>query len=160
MESSGEEQEENERKAQGMDITIDISILSAVEMKKTEKKHKSVPTYLVINSNDVWNVLRNRLFEKMSSALNTDGLSCNDYAVTFTVARISPQPMPLACEDDYKQLISHSLKAKSELTARILAIEKAKKNQTGNKENTGIQPPSDEDDEVNEKKTKKKKVHL
>ncbi|KAH7921103.1 hypothetical protein BV22DRAFT_1039024 [Leucogyrophana mollusca] len=140
-------------------ITYNLSLFPAAELAKEDlKKRKGVTTYFKLATDKLFDAWQYELLLKINEKMNPETISIDNYIVSFTIPRISPQPITVADEDDFKELLERLEKAKkSEATIYIQEkppkLNKKTRKRT-EKENSN---QSDTDSSDGPKRKKKKK---
>jgi len=130
-----------------------LSIMSAVQMKKSASKRVPKTHTLQQASDEEWDTLKARFLQKISLSLNPTTIDFGDYTILFHIPRVIAKPgIPLTTSQEYAFLIGQAVKMKMPMVN--LSIMENKRDGDSDKEN------SDEDDNDNEAGKSKKKVHI
>ena len=81
-------------------------------MKKPKKQHKPSNTFLQMKSDREWDTAKVQLLEKISQVFRPKLINFDDYIFSWSVPHYQSSQMQLHTNDDYKFLITHSLKPK------------------------------------------------
>ncbi|KAG0697340.1 hypothetical protein DFH29DRAFT_1003808 [Suillus ampliporus] len=141
-------------------VTYNISIFPVAKLKKDDlKKRKGTNTYLKLGLSEPFDMFKAQVLHKIDEQTKPQKIFYDNYKALYAIPRVSPTPMSLSNEKDYKEFIGYITKAKG-LTASLYMQELhvlKRKDHPSDKENDGDIDSNTEDDSNEPKRTWKKK---
>ena len=102
-----------------------LSITSNTEAKKSASKCVSHGRRLELLSSEPWDCMQAQLLVQMDSTLNPRSIKYSDYIISFTIACVVSQPLPLDSQSDYTFLVEQATKGKNVSTVKVACEQKA-----------------------------------
>ncbi|KAF8877867.1 hypothetical protein BD779DRAFT_1613105 [Infundibulicybe gibba] len=137
--------------------TVKIKPRKAAEGKKDLKKRNGTNTYIKLDDNEPFDTFKAQVLVRIEKYLKPSKLDFSNYDISFSIPRISPSPIAVAQEEDYKVLLERIAKHKDR-SANVYVQEKLKAQSKRSKENmrAGDEGESCETSEDDEKPKKRR----
>lgn len=94
-------------------MTYNLAIFPTSERTKELKKQNGKNTFMKLDDDEPFDTWKAQLLVRIDKILQPEKLDFNHYEVNFTIARISTAPMPISCEEEYKDMLERLGKSKN-----------------------------------------------
>ena len=94
-------------------MTYNLAIFPTSERTKELKKRNGKNTFMKLDYDEPFDTWKAQLLICIDKILQPEKLDSNHYEVNFTIARISTAPMPISCEEEYKDMLERLGKSKN-----------------------------------------------
>ena len=94
-------------------VTYNLARFPTSEHTKELKKRNGKNTFMKLDYDEPFDTWKAQLLIYINKILQPEKLDFNHYEVNFTIARISTAPMPISCEEEYKDMLECLGKSKN-----------------------------------------------
>ncbi|KZT24284.1 hypothetical protein NEOLEDRAFT_1179527 [Neolentinus lepideus HHB14362 ss-1] len=159
-----------------VNIKYNVSVFSAVEMKKSKNKRESKNSLLHLSSMEPFDTWKAQILVKIDMALSPKKIEWSNYKVSFSILHISTLPLNVTTSDNYDIMLGCALKMKNGAVTVMVAekahkkkwkrdevVEKRKDKENADTEDEGLENSEgngdkEDDEELGGRKKKKTKI--